>query len=119
MRRCVHCSIHHNLTEDHIEKFSPPVWHPGGFHVNITAFQRLRTVKVEPGVEESRVFPGDDSALLLIGEPSVVQLRGVGHVDAQPVQVVDIVSVGGDLICNIIISSVPASPAHLVPGPAR
>ena len=113
------CLIHHNFTQNHVEQFPPPVCHPGGFHVNITTLQGLRTVKVKPGVEESRVFPGDDSALLLIGEPSVVQLRGVGHVDAQPVQVVYIVSVGGDLICNIIISSVPASPAHLVPGPAR
>ena len=98
MRRCVHCSIHHNLTEDNVKQFSPPVWHPGGFHVNITAFQRLRTVKVEPGVEESRVFPGDDPTLALSGEASIVQLGGVGDIDTEPVQVVDIVRVGGDLI---------------------
>ena len=53
---------------------------------------------MEPGVEESRVFPGDDSALVLSGETSIVQLWRVGHVDTQSVQVVDIVSVGGDLI---------------------
>ena len=69
--------IDHHFTKDNVEEFPPPVWHPGGFHVNITTFQRLRTVKVEPGVEESRVFPRDDSALLLRGEPSVVQLGSV------------------------------------------
>ena len=94
----VHCSIHHNFTEDHIEKFPPPVWHPGGFHVHITTFQRLGTVKVEPGVEERRVFPGDNPALALSGEASIVQLGSVGDIDTQPVQVVHIVSVGGDLI---------------------
>ena len=92
------CLIHHHFTEDHVEEFPPPVWDPGGFHVNITTLQRLRTVKVEPGVEESRVFPGDDSALVLSGETSIVQLWRVGDVDAQSVQVVDIVSVGRDLI---------------------
>ena len=92
------CSIHHNFTEDHVEQFPPPVWHSGGFHVNITTFQRLRTVKVQPGVEESRVFPGDDSTLLLRGESGIVQLRSVGHVHTESLQVVDIVRVGGDLI---------------------
>ena len=53
---------------------------------------------MEPGVEEGRVFPGDDSALLLSGQSGIVQLRSVGDVHTESVQVVDIVRVGGDLI---------------------
>ena len=90
--------VHHHFTEDHVEQFPPPIRHSGGFHVNITTFQGLRTVKVEPGVEEGRVFPGDDSTLLLSGQSGIVQLRSVGDVHTESVQVVDIVRVGGDLI---------------------
>ena len=55
---------------------------------------------MKAGVEERRVFPGDEAALGLGGEAGVVQLRLVRHVHRQTVQVVHVVSVGCDLVCN-------------------
>ena len=48
---------------------------------------------MEPRVEERRVLPRDDPALLLRGEPRVVQLLLVRDVDTQTIQVVNIISV--------------------------
>ena len=48
---------------------------------------------MEPGVEERRVLPRDDAALLLGGEPRVIQLLLVRDVDTQSVQVINIISV--------------------------
>ena len=55
---------------------------------------------MEPGVEERRVLPGDDAALLLRGEPRVVQLLLVRNVDTQTIQVINIVGVRSDFICK-------------------
>ena len=99
-----HCfslvSVHLDLTEHHIEQFPPPVGHSSGLHIDVAAPQRLWAVEVEPRVEERRVLPRDDAALLLGGEPRVVQLLLVGDIHAQPVQVINIVSVGRDFICK-------------------
>ena len=94
----LHLSVHLYFTENHIEQFSPPVGNPGGFHINVSPPQGLGAVKVEPGVEERRVLPRDDATLLLRGEPRVVQLLLVGDIHAEPVQVINIVGVGRDLI---------------------
>ena len=96
----VHFSVHLHFTENHIEQFPPPVWNPGGFHINVSPPEWLRAVKVEPGVEERRVLPGDDPALLLRGQPRVVQLLLVRDVDAQAIQVINIVGVRSDFICK-------------------
>ena len=53
---------------------------------------------MEPRVEERRVLPRDDPALLLRREPRVIQLLLVRDVDAQSIQVINIVSVRGDFI---------------------
>ena len=93
--------VNHHLTKHNIEQFSPPVWHSSSFNIHISTLQWLRTVEMKTRIEEGGVLASDDAALVLSGQSSVVQLRLVRHVDAEPVQVVDIVCVGGDLVCNM------------------
>ena len=92
--------IHLDLAEDNIEQFPPPVGDPSGLHIHVAAPQRLGAVEVEPRVEERRVLPGDDAALLLGGQPRVVQLLLVRDVHTQAIQVVNVVRVGSDFICK-------------------
>ena len=94
-------SVNHHFTKHNIEQFSPPVWHSSSFNIHISTLQWLRTVEMKTRIEEGGVLASDDAALVLSGQSSVVQLRLVRHVDAEPVQVVDIVCVGGDLVCNM------------------
>ena len=90
--------VDHHFTKHDVEQFSPPVWHPGCFHVNITTFERFRAIKVKPRIEERSVLPCDHSALFLRRQTGIVKLRLVRDVDTQTVQVVYVVGVGGDLV---------------------
>ena len=91
-------SVHHHFTQHHVEQLPPSVGDAGRLDVDVAALERLGAVEVEAGVEERGVLPGDDAALLLLGEALVVQLRHVRHVHRQTVQVVHVVSVRGDLV---------------------
>lgn len=93
-------SVDHDLAQDHREDASPPVRDPGGLDVDVPALQGLWAVKVQPGVEEGVVEPGDGRAFRVPLQVFGVQVRLVGHVQGQLFQVVDVVGVGCDLVCK-------------------
>lgn len=94
----------------------PAVGHPGRLDVDEPALDGVGAVKMEPGIEEGRLLAGDDAALgCVCYQAGRLQLRLVRHVDAQPVQVVDVVRVGRDLVLAGALPGEHDQPTHRLP----
>ena len=94
-------SVDHHLAEHNVEEFSPSVGNSCCLDVDVPTLHGFRAVKVKPGVEEGSVLASDYPTLGLRREGSKVQFWLIWDVHRQTVQIVYIVRVGSDLVCNV------------------